>query len=362
MLRVRPYTDVDVMRLLLSFRAMLPAFGVLLCVGGVAAAQELPSPAAQAQLLTLLEQRALYRDRVDWAQARADLKAADTPAKTRAVLDGILLRSSAGHGRWISPRALTAMSPQAQSLQSTMLQPPAATTATTAPDGRLGWVAVGAYLNDPALTEQAQYEAMKQAAIALQARIRDQDDGQRCGWIVDLRGNSGGNMWPMLLGIGPLLGDAGAARNVGRFLDGTTQKTWAYREGGVWNGDAHVLGSRHTRYALRDPHAPVAVLVGPRTGSAGEAITLALRGRPATRSFGQPTAGYATANMSPTLVDGSRLVLTMALMQDRTGQGDGGPITPDASVAEGADPATAARDWLRAQPACRDALSRPAPR
>lgn len=133
-------------------------------------------------------------------------------------------------------------------------------------------------------------------------------------------------MWPMLLGIGPLLGDAGAARNVGRFLDGTTQKHWAYREGGVWNGQAHVLGSRHTRYALRDPHAPVAVLVGPRTGSAGEAITLALRGRPATRSFGQPTAGYATANMSPTLVDGSRLLLTMALMVDDGA--DAGPHRP----------------------------------
>nr|WP_274705471.1 S41 family peptidase [Sphingomonas sp. H160509] len=27
-----------------------------------------------------------------------------------------------------------------------------------------------------------------------------------CGWIIDLRGNGGGNMWPMLWGLDPLLG------------------------------------------------------------------------------------------------------------------------------------------------------------
>src|SRR5215472_4943040 len=27
------------------------------------------------------------------------------------------------------------------------------------------------------------------------------------GWLVDLRGNDGGNMWPMLAGIGPVLGE-----------------------------------------------------------------------------------------------------------------------------------------------------------
>jgi len=33
----------------------------------------------------------------------------------------------------------------------------------------------------------------------------DRDD--LIGWIVDLRGNGGGNMWPMLAGVGPVLGE-----------------------------------------------------------------------------------------------------------------------------------------------------------
>ncbi len=41
------------------------------------------------------------------------------------------------------------------------------------------------------------------------------------GWIVDLRGNTGGNMWPMFTGIGPILGEG----NVGSFVaaDGNDQ-------------------------------------------------------------------------------------------------------------------------------------------
>jgi C-terminal processing protease CtpA/Prc len=33
------------------------------------------------------------------------------------------------------------------------------------------------------------------------------DQGNLAGWIVDLRNNGGGNMWPMLTGIGSILGE-----------------------------------------------------------------------------------------------------------------------------------------------------------
>ncbi len=31
--------------------------------------------------------------------------------------------------------------------------------------------------------------------------------GYACGYVVDLRGNTGGNNWPMLIGLSGLLGD-----------------------------------------------------------------------------------------------------------------------------------------------------------
>ena len=47
------------------------------------------------------------------------------------------------------------------------------------------------------------------------------------GWIVDLRGNTGGNMWPMLTGIGPILGDGPA----GSFVAADGNITWFYQDG-----------------------------------------------------------------------------------------------------------------------------------
>src|SRR5262249_36338445 len=43
-------------------------------------------------------------------------------------------------------------------------------------------------------------------ARSLQQRISDTLMSKPSGWIVDLRGNGGGNMWPMIVGVGPVLG------------------------------------------------------------------------------------------------------------------------------------------------------------
>ncbi|MEN4939536.1 S41 family peptidase [Stenotrophomonas sp. TWI1151] len=327
---------------------------VLAAASGAANAQDVPSAEAQARILDLLQQQSLYRDRVDWSKARAELAAARDPAQTRRLLDDVIQRSSGGHGRWISPSQLRTESKRAPATQAAMGAAPLQTEdASTGPTARLGWIKVGAYMDDQTQPQEVQYQARKQAAIALQAGIQEQDDGNRCGWVVDLRGNSGGNMWPMLLGMGPLLGDAKGADPVGMFLLADKRQPWAYREGAVWLDGKAVVGSRNTQYALRHPGAPVAVLFGPRTASSGEASVLAFRGRAASRSFGQPSAGYSTANTPQRLPDGSLLLLTGSVIADRNGVGDGNRLQPDVIVAEGQDATTAAQAWLLAQPACK---------
>lgn len=327
---------------------------VLAAASGAANAQDVPSAEAQARILDLLQQQSLYRDRVDWSKARAELVAARDPVQTRRLLDDVIQRSSGGHGRWISPSQLRTESKRAPATQAAMGAAPLQTEdASTGPTARLGWIKVGAYMDDQTQPQEVQYQARKQAAVALQARIQAQDDGNRCGWVVDLRGNSGGNMWPMLLGMGPLLGDAKGADPVGMFLLADKRQPWAYREGAVWLDGKAVVGSRNTQYTLRHPGAPVAVLFGPRTASSGEASVLAFRGRAASRSFGQPSAGYSTANTPQRLPDDSLLLLTGSVIADRNGVGDGNRLQPDVIVAEGQDATTAAQAWLLAQPACK---------
>ena len=61
-------------------------------------------------------------------------------------------------------------------------------------------------------------EAATEFADVLQGEIERVDVEGVCGWVVDLRKNYGGNMWPMLAGVGPVLGEgiAGFLRRTGR--------------------------------------------------------------------------------------------------------------------------------------------------
>ena len=70
-------------------------------------------------------------------------------------------------------------------------------------------------------------------------------------------------------------------------------------------------------YELHRPDSRVAVLTNQAVASSGEAIAVAFRGRPGTRTFGADTCGLPTANESYTLSDGATLFLTVAREADR---------------------------------------------
>ncbi|MDD0778651.1 S41 family peptidase, partial [Streptococcus pneumoniae] len=137
------------------------------------------------------------------------------------------------------------------------------------------------------------------------------------GWIVDLRDNGGGSMWPMLLGMAPLLRTSVVNNeDVGAFETAQGPQRWTLTATAVQLAGRPLLDFGQSGHVVRQPGAPVAVLFGPRTGSSGEASVLAWRGRPQARSFGQPTAGVSTGNVVHTLADGSRLLLTTSVMRD----------------------------------------------
>jgi hypothetical protein len=156
-------------------------------------------------------------------------------------------------------------------------------------------------------------------------------------WVVDLRGNGGGNMWPMLAGLEPLLRGQSLGFFEGR--DGSRR---------AWRNDPPPAAAAVPSMA----QVPVAVLTSGRTASSGEAVAIAFRGRSATRSFGAPTYGVPTANAAYTLQDGTLLLLTGARFIDRLGKGDGGPLTPDEAISDlgvANRSQVAAVAWLRAE-------------
>lgn len=187
------------------------------------------------------------------------------------------------------------------------------------------------------VSPQAQQQYAETAAKGIEAAA-----SETCGWIVDLRGNTGGNMYPMLAGLAPLLPDGPALRF--READGT-ETTVTLEDGGVgFMGGASVMA---TAVRTKVAGQSVAVLYDGYVASSGEAVATAFLGLPDVRSFGAATAGYTSGNSVVELPDGAMLVVTRAVYVDRTGLSLAErPIQPDVKI----DPATAdaaAEAWLR---------------
>ncbi len=151
------------------------------------------------------------------------------------------------------------------------------------------------------------------------------------GVVIDLRGNTGGNMYPMIAAIHRFLPDDNILRFKTRKFTMHVTKDMVLRNVGL-----------SARPAL---DCPVALLTDDKTASSGEATLLCFRGLEKARTFGAPTAGYASANAPYPMPDGSQLILTTGCDMARTGEifcDD--PIAPDVATD---NPLEDALLWLR---------------
>ena len=152
------------------------------------------------------------------------------------------------------------------------------------------------------------------------------------GAVIDLRGNSGGNMYPMIAAVHRFLPD-----DLLRFRN---------RKNSMPVDNDYILNVVGiARQAMID--CPVAILTNELTASSGEATLLCFRGLQNVRVFGTPTAGYASSNVPYPMPDGSQLVLTVGSDVARTGEEFcDAPIVPD-SLTE--SPMEEAIAWLLKQ-------------
>jgi len=298
----------------------------------------MPNPADEylAAALAIIEQHAMHRARIDWAAVRLaaarHAAGAFTPADTYDTIRWLLTQLDDRHSFFAPPdRGDIAITSGAYDQEATV------------PTGHLRTDGI-AYLHVPAFRGSPQHGT--RYADTLQTQIAQLDTADPVGWMVDLTENSGGNMWPMLAGLGPLLADG----PLGAFdFPNQPPAIWSYRAGQALLDEVALAQTSNGGYHLRVTAPPVALLITTGTASSGEAVLLAFCGLPNTCRFGASTRGLTTANQGFSLPDGATIMMTVATFVDRLGRVYGQALAPDQHIdGDAHNIQTRAAAWIHA--------------
>jgi carboxyl-terminal processing protease len=286
------------------------------------------------EALRVIQRKALYSASVDWEAVHAE--ASETAARSRSyagthrLLYRVLREAGGKHSHMALSYRLPGDAERAAAAGAGTT-PAEGSGSPLLPQGRL--VEGAAYLSLPRLSRTSGGPLLARRYVTAGSRLVGGLAAPRPrGWIVDLRENTGGNMWPMIAAVAGLL-DRGV---LGHFLlpDGQSRAWWLRRRY-ISLGDkpmARVHGRPHRR-----DQAPLAVLISARTASAGEAALVALQTQSPTRTFGTATAGMTTGNITHMLPDGTRLMISTCHYADAAGQLISGSIQPDEPASPGND-------------------------
>lgn len=286
------------------------------------------------QFKNIVRENSIFKDKINWNTLESNLKkisngmetVEDTGPATQYIMK--VLRNAGDNHSFIDNKEYAE---EKKSMKSPLYEP-----SSKLLDQNIGYIMVPAF-------SSLNKDVGSAFAEKIQKMIQKLDSENTIkGWIVDLRTNTGGNMYPMITGLGPLTGEG----NLGYFTtDGKNKTAWKYKKGKMYNIEVS------DPYTLKIPDPKIAVLIGPNTASSGEATALSFAGKTNVKTFGQPSAGLTSANQAYQLSDGRSLYLAVSYEMDRTGKEYKGKIQPDVIIepSENANSDTeiqAATQWI----------------
>lgn len=270
--------------------------------------------------LSLVQNNSIYSNEIDWPNLKKNVRSLAAGAKSiseaKLVIPYVItLLKSVGDKHTsinvdMTPKSQSTSSPELNYFNAKILS------------NNIGYISIPQFTS----TDPAELERF---ATTIQEIIRSLDNKVPViGWVVDLRNNNGGNMYPMIAGLGPLLDEG----NLGFFIkdiDGQKNKKRWFYENGASGYDTQKYVKVNNPYKIRNPSIKIAVLIGSVTASSGEIVAASFIGKPNTRLFGSPTAGFTTGNEVFHLSDGTEIVLATSFIADRTQKIYRDKIAPD---------------------------------
>ncbi|MFD2916219.1 S41 family peptidase [Psychroserpens luteus] len=271
----------------------------------------------------IVKTHSLYKDSLNWKQIDNDLKylskginSIDAVGSPKNYIINMLKEAGDNHS-FIAPKIAFEKSQNSQ-------------TSTSVPYSKLLDNNIG-YINVPDFSSRNDSVKVK-FATKIQGLIKSLDTEHTInGWVVDLRDNPGGNMHPMLAGLGPLTGEGTS----GYFISGKdkSSEAWFYKNGGFGVGH-NITTQVENPYVIKQSNPKIAVLISSRTGSSGEMTAVAFIGKDNTTLFGQTSGGYTTTNQDFELPNGDRVYLASGFVADRNNVIYPKSLQPDVTVIE----------------------------
>ncbi len=301
--------------------------------------------------LDLISVRSLQRDLIDWERIRSEAHlamAATSPEGDfgaaqmllRAVMQDIRSVGGDGHNHFLS-------ADEARAVRAGVTSPSQATLPTVMPNEPAPGL-VKVIVPRFASTDEAGRRYVESLWLHQEAAI----DETTCGIVVDLSSNSGGNMYPMLQGLGPLLGEGpllGFIDAAGNELQVTMNDRYQLAENGITNT---VYTPERPVPDLGERSLAIAVVIGPMTASAGEATAIGLLAADfPVRLFGETTSGFATSGDGFPLMDGAMVLLSGHWTTTVDGQTFPQGIAPDVEV-DGWNLPGVIEEWIRETTGC----------
>lgn len=189
-----------------------------------------------------------------------------------------------------------------------------------------------AYILVPGMSAYDKVQINK-SAQSLSDSIAKYSSNEIKGFIIDLRLNGGGNLYPMLSGLNLLLGD----NLIGYETDtnDTIIRKWEMKNGNFILSNFQTTDIK-TKPVKRLQTIPVVILLGPVTRSSGSMTGITFKGRPNTYFIGEPTAnGYTTSNGYFQFASNLTLSFATNFVADRNKIIYKESVTPDLEVYRG---------------------------
>lgn len=290
-----------------------------------------------AEFCKIIKENSIVSDSLNWPEIEQEIELLSQNLKTiddaEPVLDRIIikLKEKGDFHSFLIPTDY--LKPASKSSKTT--NPSERSPQSEILPGNIGYISVPGFLGDNFSRDNF--------ANKIQQLIKQLDtENDIKGWILDLRKNTGGNMYPMITGLSPLLQNG----IIGYFVN---PKDGTKREWEILNGAISIQGKEEMKvnepYQLKKQDLKIAVLIGPSTASSGEMTAISFIGNPNTKLFGQPSAGYTTANRSFPISKKLIFNLAASYVSDRTGKEYFHTISPEVTATDD-DIIKVASQWL----------------